>query len=97
LTDPDQIASSVAPIPSAASTITDAPLPTGIPGRILPADQLAPSTDLSGFTLISLLFDQSLNWPFVVNSAISSSQIFAYVPVLIGTALGITGKSFCCG
>ncbi|KAF8177860.1 hypothetical protein BJ912DRAFT_856656 [Pholiota molesta] len=94
LTDPDQATSTATPLPdnsAAAATATSVPLPSGIPGRILPSDQLDPTTDTTGYTLISILFDSSLNWPFVVNSPVSSSQIFAYVPVLIGTALGITG------
>jgi hypothetical protein len=82
---------------TAATTIIVAPLPSGIPGRILPANQLPSDTDLTGYTLISILFNKELNWPFVVNSPISSSQIFAYMPVLIGAALGITGELLCVG
>jgi len=49
--------------------------------------------DLSGFTIISILFNQELNWPFVVSNQISSSQIFAYLPVIITTALGLGADS----
>jgi len=35
------------------------------------------------------LFELELNWPFVVSNAVSSTQIFAYVPIIIATALGI--------
>jgi hypothetical protein len=35
------------------------------------------------------LFNQSLNWPFVTTNPYSSSQIFAYFPPVITTALGI--------
>jgi len=53
--------------------------------------QLDPNTDLTGYTFIGILFDQDLNWPFVVNSPVSSTQIFAYVPIIIAMALGISG------
>lgn len=65
-----------------------APLPTGIPARIYPADQ-GPSTAPSGFTLISILFNQSLNWQFEATNPDSSNQIFAYFPGVIANALGI--------
>ena len=45
--------------------------------------------DLSGFTLIAILFDQGLNWDTVVLNSDSPAQIFAWLPVLIQTALGI--------
>jgi hypothetical protein len=40
--------------------------------------------------MISVLFDGGLGWEFVVNSDLSPSQIFAWFPVLVETALGIT-------
>jgi hypothetical protein len=93
LTNPDQATTTIAPsAANAATTLVVPVLPSDIPNRIYPADQLPPTTDLTGYTLISILFNQELNWPFVVNSQISASQIFAYMPVLITTALGITGK-----
>ena len=49
-------------------------------------------SDIPGYTLISILFNQELNWPFVVNSPVSSSQIFEYLPALIETALNISRK-----
>jgi len=95
LTDPDQAPTTVeSSAANPATTILVPTLPSGIPNRIYPADQLSPTTDLTGYTLISILFNQELNWPFVVNSQISASQIFAYMPVLITTALDITGKVF---
>jgi len=93
ITDPDQATTTVvASAANAATTIALPILPSDMPNRIYPADQLSSTTDLTGFTLISILFNQELNWPFVVGSQISASQIFAYMPVLISTALGITGK-----
>ena len=68
------------------------PLPSGMPARIYPPDLLNPSTDLTGYTFIALLFDQQLNWPFVVTDPDSSTQIFAYIPIIIATALGINGE-----
>jgi len=69
-----------------------APLPSGIPARIFPRDQLNPNRDLTGYTFIGILFDQDLNWPFVVGNPVSSTQIFAYVPIIVATALGISGE-----
>jgi len=83
ITDPDQATTTVEPsAANAATTIVVPILPTDIPNRIYPADQLSPTTDFTGFTLISILFNQELNWPFVVGSQISMSQIFAYMPFL---------------
>ena len=66
-----------------------------MPYRIYPADQMTNGgNQVAGYTLISILFSQELNWPFVVNSPVSSSQIFAYLPVLIQTALNIDRKFF---
>lgn len=89
LTNPDQ-ASSTASSASAVPT-TLLPLPSGMPARIYPPDRLDPNTDLTGYTFIAILFDLELNWPFVVTNAISSTQIFAYIPIIIATALGIEG------
>lgn len=90
LTDPDQATTTVDPI-STSATVVAATLPTGIPNRIYPADRLDINTvDTTGLTLISILFNQGLNWPFVVNNQVSSSQIFALLPAIIGTALGIS-------
>ena len=64
-----------------------------MPARIMPDDPLNPNTDLTGYTFIAILFDLELNWPFVVQSQISSTQIFAYIPIIIATALGIQGET----
>ncbi|KAF8148185.1 hypothetical protein B0H34DRAFT_265574 [Crassisporium funariophilum] len=93
-TDPDAVVTTTTGTANptvVATAVSLAPLPTGIPARIYPRDQLDPDANMAGFTLVSILFNQELNWPFVVDSQISSSQIFAYVPVLITTALGIAG------
>jgi len=95
LTNPDQATTTVADNgPSPVTTLTAAPLPTGIPARIYPSKQLDLTQDLSGFTLISILFNQDLNWPFVVNNQVSSSQIFAYLPALISAAIAGTSSFF---
>jgi len=93
LTDPDQPTTtfdtqSIEP----TTTFSVVPLPTGIPNRIYPKDQLDLSQDMSGYTIISILFNQELNWPFVAQNQISSSQIFAYLPVIIATALSMPGS-----
>lgn len=60
-----------------------------MPARIYPGVQITPDTDLSGYTPISLLYNLQLNWAFEVSNADSANQIFAYMPAVIATALGI--------
>jgi hypothetical protein len=75
-------------LPSPATTLTVPDLPD-IANRIYPKNPLDLTQNFDNYTLISILFDQELNWPFVVNSSVSSSQIFAYLPLIISTALQI--------
>ena len=92
LSDPDQEVTDIALselAPTAATTFSVAPLPTGLPNKIYPVNRLSPNTDLEGLTLISILFSSALNWPFVVGDSRSSSQLFAWVPVLITNALEV--------
>ncbi|KNZ79015.1 hypothetical protein J132_07167 [Termitomyces sp. J132] len=92
ITNPDAPTTTFTPIPDSGPTTVASlvPLPTGIPGRIFPPTPLDLS-QVSGDTPISILFNQELNWPFVVTNSVSSSQIFAWLPVIIATALGIRG------
>jgi hypothetical protein len=64
-------------------------LPDGLPKRIYPNDSGAQKNKDGSKTLISILFDDALRWPFVVNSTLSASQIFALTPFLIGAATGV--------
>lgn len=90
ITNPDQATTTIAlPNPTAAATATQVPLPTGIPSRIYPQNGVDGSAP-PGFTLISLLFNQDLNWNFVVQHQETASQLFAFVPVILQGALGIT-------
>ena len=91
LTNPDQASSTA--LPANAVPTTSLPLPSGMPARIYPPDRLDPNTDLTGYTFIAILFDLELNWPFVVLNSISSTQIFAYMPIILTTALGIDGET----
>ena len=72
---------------------SNAPLPPGIPARIIPgAGGVNPDVDdLDGFTLIAILFDWGSNWDTVVHNPDSPGQIFSWFPALISTALSITG------
>jgi len=84
-------------MPSSATTLAPPSLPN-IPNMIFPKTQLDLNQNFSGYTLISILFDQELNWPFVVNNSVSSSQIFAFLPLIISTALQIDPsqvKTYC--
>ncbi|TFK38991.1 hypothetical protein BDQ12DRAFT_604835, partial [Crucibulum laeve] len=93
LTNPDQATTTVPDVEPtgslASAALSAAPLPTGLPARIYPQVQLPSDADLTGFTIISILFNQELNWPFVVEDQVSSSQIFAFIPILIANAVGI--------
>jgi hypothetical protein len=92
LTDPDQVPTatsfSTAGTPSTAPSV--APLPSGLPARIIPgAGGVNPEVDdLNGFTLIAILFDRGLNWETVVHNPDSPGQILSWLPVSIQTAFG---------
>jgi len=80
------IPSTVAP----TATPSVAPLPAGLAARIYPADSVDPSQVTSNYTLVSILFDQALNWPFVANNTQSSLELFAWMPTIISTSLNIS-------
>ncbi|KAG6874978.1 hypothetical protein C0992_005719 [Termitomyces sp. T32_za158] len=92
--NPDMAPTTIAQAPQSGSTpvttIPAQPLSTGIPGRISPPTMLDLNQVSSDYTMISILFDEELNWPFVVSNQVSSSQIFSYIPVIIQNALSIT-------
>jgi hypothetical protein len=94
LTNPDQATTTVANEPTPATTLVVPALPN-IANRIYPNSQLDLTQNFDGYTMISILFDQQLNWPFVVGNSVSSSQIFAYLPLIISTALQIDGSLSC--
>lgn len=75
---------------SATVALATAALPSDLPSEILPPEQLPSNTNLSGFTLVSLLFNLQLNWPFVVGNEQTTSQLFAWIPVILETALGLS-------
>lgn len=72
-----------------ASQPSAVPIPTYLPSAIMPRPTLnvqnVPTTD----TLISVLFNQSLNWKWVATNSDTQGQIFEYFPSIIATALGI--------
>lgn len=62
-----------------------------LPAAIAPASGItAPS---AGQTLVQIGFLESLNYPFVVSNAMTTAQIFAYLPRAIGFALGTDPKT----
>lgn len=76
---------------SETSSATEAALPSGLPERIYPAEGgVDASTDLTGYTAISILFDNSLNWNFVAGNTIAAGQMLAYTPIAVMNALGLT-------
>jgi len=76
---------------SATVALATATLPSDLPSLILPgsAEQIPAGANLSGYTLVSLLFDLQLNWPFVVGNSETTSQLFAWIPVILQTALSL--------
>ncbi|KAH9891983.1 hypothetical protein C8Q73DRAFT_98786 [Cubamyces lactineus] len=93
-TDPDQPVTTLsvsAPTSAAPDNApSQAPLPKDIPLQILPAMGSHPGDgDLVGYSEISLLFDLALDWVFVAKNSSSSSQIFAWMPPILQTALNL--------
>lgn len=92
---PDQPTTTLSLLSVAPSAAPSAPpLPSGLPRVILPQPTLDVNSLPTNDTLISVLFNASLNWAFVATNADSEGQIFAYFPQVIATALGIDGMFF---
>jgi hypothetical protein len=72
-------------------TTTPVDLPPDIPARIYPSEQVD-TNNLSGFTLVSILFQSSLSWSFVAGSSQVQGQLFLYLPVLLESSLGISSS-----
>ena len=97
MTDPDAAPSTtIAEVPSgtaATAVPVQSALPSNMPSRIFSATSVDPSSSkLSGYTLISILFDQALNWGFVAGDSQAIGQLFRYMPPLLAGSLGIDGK-----
>ena len=79
--------------PSSVTTITvDSPpqLPKEMPYVIYPSERIVKGPeDVVGLSAVTLLFDQGLNWPWVVNHDASAIQIFGHMPGVISNALQI--------
>ncbi|KAJ5346976.1 uncharacterized protein N7506_000229 [Penicillium brevicompactum] len=70
---------------SSTSEQTKEPKATSLPGSIIPLNEIteAPSDSV----LLQFGFDSQLPWSFVINTPLSSSQIFNYTPQAIENAL----------
>ncbi|KAE9402776.1 hypothetical protein BT96DRAFT_917901 [Gymnopus androsaceus JB14] len=78
---------------SPSQATTTAALPSDLPSEILPGqNQLSSSTDPTGYTLISLLYSLQLGWQFVVGNSVATDQIFAWMPVILQTALSLNSN-----
>ncbi|KAF7296536.1 hypothetical protein HMN09_01060600 [Mycena chlorophos] len=86
LSNPDAPTTTVSFTASAQTALTTAALPSGLPSRIYPPSGVVNSPG-GNYSFISLLFDGYLGWDFVCTSDVSSSQIFAFMPVILATAL----------
>jgi hypothetical protein len=81
----------IAGVSSASALQTFVPSPSGLPEGLLFPNASTPSGD---DTIISVLFDQALNWEFANSktgngSAIGADVLFRYFPVTIANALNI--------
>ncbi|KAG0149355.1 hypothetical protein CROQUDRAFT_329228 [Cronartium quercuum f. sp. fusiforme G11] len=64
-----------------------APFPATWPRYIVPSN--TPTSPPENTTLISILFSNSLNWPWLVTNSNASSQVLVFMPALVSTALHI--------
>ncbi|KAJ7134278.1 hypothetical protein C8R44DRAFT_610814, partial [Mycena epipterygia] len=91
LSNPDAPTTTISFTDTAATALTTAALPTGLPSRIYPPSSgLVVQSPGANYSFISLLFDGYLDWSFVATSQVSSSQIFAMMPVILATAVGVS-------
>ncbi|PLW05555.1 hypothetical protein PCASD_25858 [Puccinia coronata f. sp. avenae] len=63
------------------------PFPSSWPRYIVPTN--APSSPPSNSTLVSILFTDALNWPWLVTNSNASSQVLVFMPQLIASTLQI--------
>ncbi|KAJ7175365.1 hypothetical protein C8R46DRAFT_891283, partial [Mycena filopes] len=90
LSDPDAPTTTISLTASATAALQTAALPNGLPSRIyLPTGPIEnPGSD---YSYISLLFDNYLDWNFVCTNPVSSTQVFAMMPLILSNALGTSG------
>jgi hypothetical protein len=76
---------------SLAGTVqaTKAPLPTNLPSMILPDGKLPNKPE--GYSEVTILLDQALNWRFVATHSYSSAQIFVVMTNILRAGLGLSG------
>lgn len=61
-----------------------------LPAAIAPAGGIVMPN--SSQTIVQIGFDEALNYPFVVSSALSTAQIFAYLPRAVSAALNVSSS-----
>ncbi|KAH8993042.1 hypothetical protein EDB86DRAFT_2830262 [Lactarius hatsudake] len=93
LSDPDAVPPTLTIVSPSnlPSTTTPVLLPSNLPARIYPPTQVDPNS-LSGFSLVSILFDQFLSWSFVAQNTQSQGQLFLWLPTIIQSALGLSSE-----
>ncbi|KAH9474034.1 hypothetical protein Pst134EA_001085 [Puccinia striiformis f. sp. tritici] len=64
------------------------PFPSSWPRYIVPTN--APTSPPANSTLISILFTDALNWPWLVTNSNASSQVLVFMPQLIAATLQIS-------
>ncbi|KNZ57885.1 uncharacterized protein VP01_204g10 [Puccinia sorghi] len=96
--NPAQAAGPSTPPPSVETTLpstgeaqhkkaSSTPFPSSWPRYIVPAN--APTSTPANSTLISILFTEALNWPWLVTNSNASSQVLVFMPQLIASTLQI--------
>ncbi|THU93673.1 hypothetical protein K435DRAFT_669818, partial [Dendrothele bispora CBS 962.96] len=75
---------------SASAPVSTPALPANLPTRISPPQPLDFNQNLEGYSLISILFNQQLNWKFVTENQAASSQIIVFMPAILQSALNLT-------
>ncbi|KAI0034609.1 hypothetical protein K488DRAFT_45031, partial [Vararia minispora EC-137] len=90
-TNPDAPATIVSEVSSApVATVSASPiLPSTVPSRVYPPSPIPSSENLSGYTLVAVLFDSQLDWQFVTSSSDSETQLFSWMPPLLQASLGL--------
>jgi len=89
ITDPD-VPQSMIPVSATGTAVATPTLPPNLPQQILPNPPLDMSpSNLDGDTFVTIAFNLDLNFQFVAGDLQTQGQIFLYMPILLGSVLGV--------
>ncbi|EJD50554.1 hypothetical protein AURDEDRAFT_112178 [Auricularia subglabra TFB-10046 SS5] len=86
-TDPDAVETSTPIAQSSSPQPTKQTLPNNLPSYIMAAT--APQSQPSGYTLVTLMLSQRLNWDWVASNSQTALQIITFAPLTVVNALRI--------